>query len=455
LVGSLQAQNVTNPLPIIFDVVKNTVTPVNIEVLSTATHTPNDFGFSNFPIIEVKTFGVVIGITDKQSGKLLSAKITVSNASYSYVQNLDSIANNVVIIKDGLNNYTITIEKTGYQTYVHTYTIDSFKMFKDIVGNLPLIIKLQKVLSLGTWSKTTSFIIPRASHSSIVYNGYLYVIGGTDGNSRFNDVQFAHINLDGSLGTWQNTTSLNTAAQQSSSIEYNGYIYVIGGCGPQTATNVVQYSKINTDGTLGTWQNATSLNQGRQVFGCAFYNGYIYVIQGFFYSAASPVTDVEFAKINSDGSIGNWESTTTFGPARFGNSSATYNGYIYNAGGTNWNGNYYSLGDVQYSSINTDGTLNSWISSTSLEQPMTGFCMVQYDGYLITNGGSLTNGASNEVACTRINSDGSIGNWINLTSLNINRSGHTSIVYNSYLYVIGGADATGNLLNDVQFAKLQ
>lgn len=144
LVGSQEAQNVSSPLPIAFTVTKNATTPVNVEVLSTESKKPEDFGLNSFPIIEVKTFGFMVGVTDKENNKLLSAKLTVSNGVYSYVQNLDSILNNVVTVKDNLTNYTLTVEKSGYKTYMHTYPLDSMKMFKNEVGNLPLVIELEK-----------------------------------------------------------------------------------------------------------------------------------------------------------------------------------------------------------------------------------------------------------------------------------------------------------------------
>jgi len=148
LTGSQEAQNVSSPLPVAFSVAKDITTPVNVEVLSTEKKTPEDFGLNRFPIIEVKTFGFMIGVADIESDKLLTAKLTVSNGSYSYVQNLDSITNNVVTVKDGLSNYTLKVEKSGYNTYTHTYPIDSIKMFRDSIGNLPLIIELEKVNEL-------------------------------------------------------------------------------------------------------------------------------------------------------------------------------------------------------------------------------------------------------------------------------------------------------------------
>ena len=148
LAGSQEAQNVTNPLPITFTVAKNATSPVNVQVLSTAAHTPEDFGLSHFPVTEINTLSFMIGVIDNSSDDILPAKLTVSNGAYSYVQNLSSVLNNVVTVIDGLPDYTLTLEYTGFVIYTHTYTIDSLKIFEDAVGNLPLLVELEKVNDL-------------------------------------------------------------------------------------------------------------------------------------------------------------------------------------------------------------------------------------------------------------------------------------------------------------------
>lgn len=147
LLGSKESQNVKNALPIIFTVDANVATTVNVEVLSTANLTPDDFGFTGITFDEVKLLSFMIGVIDKVSGNLISAKLTVSSGSYIYIQNLDSIANNIVSVKDSMGNYTLTIEKTGFAKYTKTYQIDSLKLHSNTSGNLPLIIELNRTIS--------------------------------------------------------------------------------------------------------------------------------------------------------------------------------------------------------------------------------------------------------------------------------------------------------------------
>jgi len=144
LEGSPAAQNVDYALPIAFSVTKDATTPVSVQVLSTENKTPADFGLNHFPIVEVKTFGFMVGVLDSETGNVLDGKISVNNCIYRYAQDLQSVLNNVIIVKDELIDYQITIDKSGYKPYTFTFTLDSLKAYENIAGNLPLLIELEE-----------------------------------------------------------------------------------------------------------------------------------------------------------------------------------------------------------------------------------------------------------------------------------------------------------------------
>jgi uncharacterized protein (TIGR02145 family) len=152
LTGSYEAQNVTYPLPIAFEVIKDISSRVNVEVISTVNKSPEDFGLVSFPITEVKTITFLITVSDKESDRLLSAKLTITGGSYSHIQMLDSIAANRVTVKDsiGLDSYSLTIEKERYKIYNHLYTKDSLKLFNNNGSNSPLLVKLETNNPTGT-----------------------------------------------------------------------------------------------------------------------------------------------------------------------------------------------------------------------------------------------------------------------------------------------------------------
>jgi len=130
-------------------------------------------------------------------------------------------------------------------------------------------------------------------------------------------------------------------------------------------------------------------------------------------------------------------------------------GRIYTLGGSGWNGSYYTLGDVKYTAINANGSLDSWQNSTTLNPSLVAHGLAEHDGHLILTGGlNIPSGVLEDVKYAEVNADGSLGTWQELTSLSAARHSHASVASNGYLYVMGGNDSDGNVLNDVQYAKI-
>jgi uncharacterized protein (TIGR02145 family) len=139
LAGSLQAQHITNPLPIGFVITKNKITAVSVEVLSTEQLIPEDFGLAGFPFQEVQTFSFLVNVSIKgQMDSIVVSELSVSSGTYTYNQSLEAIATNVVTLKDGSVDYTLTISKTGFESFVETYTLDSLKQHETV----PITIEL-------------------------------------------------------------------------------------------------------------------------------------------------------------------------------------------------------------------------------------------------------------------------------------------------------------------------
>lgn len=296
---------------------------------------------------------------------------------------------------------------------------------------------------IGEWKATTPLSFARAAHSCAVYNGFLYIIGGTDGSTQYdlNDVQFSTINIDGTLNSWQTTTFLPAGRSNHTNFIHSGRLYLIGGWDP-----VVRYSNINGDGTLSAWDSTLSLPEGRLAHSTIVNSNYVYVLGGYIDSVNTGLNDVFFGEINPDGTLNNWQTTTSFQFERFDHSTNIYNGIIYIIGGENRS---TIFDDVQYAQINPDGTIGQWQNTTSLPAAKTAHTSFVHDNHLFVCGGS-----SDNIIYTKINPDGTLGQWqLCSSSFSIARGNHTSIVYNNILYIIGGSDGQ-NLFNDVQFAQL-
>jgi hypothetical protein len=156
--------------------------------------------------------------------------------------------------------------------------------------------------------------------------------------------------------------------------------------------------------------------------------------------------DVLFAEINPDGTLSNWQSTSSFQNKRFDHCSFSHNGFVYILGGENKS---TIFDDVQFAQINPDGTIGQWQTTISLPSAQTAHSCFVFDNKIFVTGGN-----SNDIIYADINQDGTIGQWETSSSSFLNtRGNHTSVIHENFLYIIGGSDGQ-NLLNDIQFAQL-
>ena len=98
--------------------------------------------------------------------------------------------------------------------------------------------------TIDSWSSTTSLTSKIAGQTTVVRNGYLYVLGGLDGVSYLflNIVQYSQIHADGSIGLWNSTTSLLSDRYFHTSIIYSDYLYVLGGFATSNNNNEVHFA---------------------------------------------------------------------------------------------------------------------------------------------------------------------------------------------------------------------
>ena len=79
----------------------------------------------------------------------------------------------------------------------------------------------------------------------VVNNGYIYVLGGYTGSGFTNSVYYASINTDGTIGNWVPAEyNLPGPGGYIGCVVNNGYIYVLGGFDGDASTNSVYYASI-------------------------------------------------------------------------------------------------------------------------------------------------------------------------------------------------------------------
>jgi len=302
---------------------------------------------------------------------------------------------------------------------------------------------------VGAWTATTALPEARQGHSTVANAGYFYVLGGAlDGGVHSNDVRYAKVGTDGSVGTWVAGRSFATGRVFHSSVAYNGYLYVIGGTtAPNVWTNDVQFARINPDGTVGSWTRTSVFANGRRSHTSVVWGGYLYVIGGW---NGAMLNDVQLAPINADGTLGTWSSTTAFPTARFEHTSVVQDGHLCVMGGVD-SGNQY-LSDVRVATIGADGSVGSWSSTAAFASQRWGHQSVVANGYLYVIGGAASGPLLSEVQVAALQPDGSVGPWAATTSLPTGRYQAAAVAAGGRIYLVGGGEPSS--IGDVLVAPL-
>jgi hypothetical protein len=287
--------------------------------------------------------------------------------------------------------------------------------------------------SIGAWQTTASITNARWGEGVVSYGGYLYMVAGTTSGGSVNDTQYAKIDPAGQTTSYSTTTSLsgtNSVVTDAGTIAYNGYLYIIGGYNGSSYITTTHYAPLSTTGTIGTWNTTAALNTASGDAGVAIYNGYMYVVGGETGTSNTFTAVVQYAAINSNGTLGTWNTTTALGNSQGNHHVAVYNGYLYilnsNGGG--------NTAVVQYAAINSNGTVGSWANTSSLNTARVFESLVAYGGYLYAVGGNNTS----SVEYAAINSNGTLSSWTATSSMSTVRGGNDAFVANGYICAVGG-----------------
>lgn len=348
------------------------------------------------------------------------------------------------------------------------------------------------------WCTTSAYNLPsaRSNFSLVAYNGFLYAIGGIDGSgNRQSTVYIAKLGANGEPQLWHPTngdkstwvywytdSGLSNTRSSLGAVAYNNRMYVIGGLtgtGSGTPVSTVQIASINPNGTLGSWSASTSLSGAVYGNDVQVYNDRLYVIGGSASVGGAPLTSIYFSKINSDGSLNSWQSTTAMGTGRMqtgGNFSVIWGAYLYVSGGcsaVNASGYCTTIrSDTQVASINADGSLDTWNTVGGVTDQRTGHSVIAWRDNIYEIGGcdivsastgecDIANGLLETINYGTVNPDGeastvadSVGSGTapcsgtdpqtcNLPGVSyIGNVLSGSAIMNGYLYIWGGCSNT-------------
>lgn len=329
-----------------------------------------------------------------------------------------------------------------------------------------------KVISVGSssaadmssWTAVNALPVATGEAAQVYSNGYIYVMGGVNSSGALKkNIFYAKVNSDGSLGSWNcqgqnssagasdycgaissglvsSSTSLPAANASPAVTAYGGYLYLIGGY-DGSYLNTVYSAKINSDGSVGSWNAQGTMPHGEYVAASAVYGNYVYVVGGKPSSGRDGTPYLQFAKLSSGGKISTWTSYDTALPNDvMGGTASIYNGNIYVAGGK---GNGSSKA-VYYLHLNSDGSPSTTSFTTNATETNTnhvGASSYIANGNLYITGALTTSATGYNTEYAHINEDGSVGTFTSSpTNLPEEHAyfGLGGINVNGYVYVIGG-----------------
>ncbi|GEM_PF-2065797 len=217
-----------------------------------------------------------------------------------------------------------------------------FFLFASSLGSFssPAHGQTPAVNGVGPWvqqdnygSSSTSGGILILGVSCVAYSGYEYCVGGQNlqklTNPDISDVFYASVSSTGSLGPWTETTDYGATSGTSGSgglgiewpscVQYNGYVYCVGGATNSGTTSQVFFAQLSSSG-VGAWKETTDYGAASGHTGsggvsissqaCVDDSGTMFCIGGTV--GFSPVSDVFYANLTSSG-VGPWTETTDYG----------------------------------------------------------------------------------------------------------------------------------------------
>ena len=124
--------------------------------------------------------------------------------------------------------------------------------------------KISRTGTLGVWTTLDSLPGPRSHQAAFVHEGAIYLVAGIAGNPMgdakpLGDVLRAEIGKDGALGEWKTVSQLDTPFATHASVVHEGYLYVIGGVEDNSRmSDRVLRAPLAKDGALGAWESTAS-----------------------------------------------------------------------------------------------------------------------------------------------------------------------------------------------------
>lgn len=307
---------------------------------------------------------------------------------------------------------------------------------------------------ISGWKETSSLNTQRAGAATVLHDGYIYVIAGVDGRNFLRSTEYAKINPDGTLGTWKAGTLLHEERGFTEAVIRNGFIYVVGGGNGPNGQNLlrsVERAKINSDGSLGEWvQEAHQTVLPRRCTKVSLIGEVLYSFGGF---GGTLLDSVEYAPIQSDGSVGEWQlASEMMTLPRYVNSVKAVNGVAYVLGGHDQTKGV-GITDVEWARPTLGGDVKGWAATSPMRIGRYGLASAAAGEYIYVFGGLTGLEYLSSVEMAKVLTGGGLAQWRDTTSMTMPRATFSVVKNDKSIYLIGGTNRDG-YLNSVEFTGI-
>ena len=302
-----------------------------------------------------------------------TSTVFVGNSTVNSVVNsssitIGSVTHNSSVISIGsnvvVNTSAITIGNSTVNAIVNSSTVAIGSV---VQNSSAIIVGSNVVVNTSTIFVGNSTVNTIYSASGFSINGDIGGIIPTGGITQFGTSFNSNTFLQCNGNSYSQSTYANLYNAIGNSYTLTSNLHINGQPWRQQ-----YFFNVQNNGTLGTWSTyGTSLPGTLSYSQAIVTNGYVYLLGG--NNGSSIVSTVYYAPINSNGTLGTWSTGTSL-PGVLGNSQAIVtNGYVYLLGG--YNGSSYTS-TIYYISFN--GGLNNYLNNIYLPGSNSSYFNVPY-----------------------------------------------------------------------------
>ena len=184
------------------------------------------------------------------------------------------------------------------------------------------------------------------------------------------------------------------------------------------------------------WKQVASMNAKRYLMGASVYDDVI-VVAGGCDENQKMLASAEVYLTSTD----EWQTISPLNQKRAQHALVSCNGYLYAIGGE------YGK---PLSSVERLGDLNEeWINIKAMQKPRSSLAAVNCDGVVYAIGGQGGFKPSRDLK-TAEKYDASTNKWEFVSDMNFKRFGHAASVLRNKIYVVGGLDADGKAVTQIE-----